>query len=55
LLVCLPEENVDAFCAAVTAADGTPCWRVGRVVACSDDEEPDAVIADNVEVLEVDA
>jgi len=54
LLVCIDEENADAFCAAVSAADGTPCWRVGRVVACDADQQPDAFIAKDVTIVEVD-
>lgn len=54
LLVCIDEENADAFCAAVSAADGTPCWRVGRVVACDADQQPDAFIAKEVTIVEVD-
>jgi selenide,water dikinase len=50
LLVCLPADKAEAFAAAMLAEDGYPAWVVGKVVAS---DARGAVIADNVEVLEV--
>ena len=52
LLVALPEANVDAFIADCEA-NGGPAWHVGAVVACADEDERDAFLADDVEFIEV--
>lgn len=50
LMVCLPEENAEAYCKELEALDGSPAWVIGRVVASP---ERKACIVDNVEILEI--
>eukprot|EP00054_Salpingoeca_dolichothecata_P013024 m.72455 g.72455 ORF g.72455 m.72455 type:complete len:322 (+) comp20255_c1_seq3:477-1442(+) len=49
LLVCLPKENVAAFCKEIEETDGVPAWEVGRVVA----GKRTAHLVDNPTVLPV--
>jgi len=54
LLVALPStEAAEAYARAVEEADGTPAWIVGRVLAVPEGGKADAVLADDIEWLEV--
>jgi selenide,water dikinase len=54
LLVTLPgAEAAAAFIAEVTAADGAPAWVVGDVLPAEEGAESDAVVAEDVHIVEV--
>ena len=50
LMICLPEENADAFCKELEKLDGYPSWIIGRVI---ESKERKACIVDDFKVLEV--
>jgi selenide,water dikinase len=50
LLVCIPEENAEAYCRELEASDGCRSWVIGRVVASP---ERKARIVDDATILEV--
>ena len=50
LMICLPEENAEAFCKEVEELDGQPAWIIGRVV---ESKERKATLVDGFKVLEV--
>jgi len=50
LMVCLPEENAEAFCKEIEELDGYPSWVIGRVV---ESPERKARIVDDCKVIEV--
>jgi len=50
LMICLPEENAEAYCKELEELDGYPAWVIGRVV---ESPKRESRVLDGVKVLEV--
>lgn len=50
LMICLPEENAEAYCKELEELDGYPAWVIGRVV---ESPKRESRVSDGVKVLEV--
>jgi selenide,water dikinase len=50
LMICLPEENAEAYCKELETLDGSPSWLIGRVLASP---ERKARIVETAMILEV--
>ena len=50
LMICLPEENAEAYCKELEELDGYPAWVIGRVV---ESPKRESSVLDGVKVLEV--
>jgi selenide,water dikinase len=50
LMICLPEENAEAYCKELEELDGYPAWVIGRVV---ESLKRESRVLDGVKVLEV--
>ena len=51
LMICMSEEDAEAYCGELEELDGEPSWIIGKVVA---DAERKASISPNVKILEVE-